>query len=301
MDESPNNNNMSSCANCGKGEESSDSLRRCGACKMVKYCNAACQKAHRPQHKKECKERAAELHDEALFKQPPINEDCPICFLRMPTLSKGKTYMACCGKLICCGCIHAVKMNGVAKCPFCRTPTAPTDEENIKLVMKRVEIDDAQAIGNLGRCYAEGMYGLPQDHAKALELWHRAGQLGNAEAYFNIGIAYHNGNGVERNEKKATHYYELAAIGGDEHARHNLGCAEARSGNMNKVLKHSMIAVGSGYHGSLKIIQLMFKDGHATKDDYSKALQAYQSYLGEIRSVQRDEAAAFSDRYKYYE
>ena len=38
---------------------------------MVKYCNAACQMAHRPQHKKECKMRAAELHDEELFKRPP--------------------------------------------------------------------------------------------------------------------------------------------------------------------------------------------------------------------------------------
>jgi len=30
------------------------------------------------------KQRAAELHDEALFKDPPTNEDCPICFLPMP-------------------------------------------------------------------------------------------------------------------------------------------------------------------------------------------------------------------------
>ena len=47
---------------------------------MVQYCSAACQKAHRPQHKRVCKKRAAEIFDEALFKQPPLNEDCPICF-----------------------------------------------------------------------------------------------------------------------------------------------------------------------------------------------------------------------------
>jgi hypothetical protein len=28
--------------------------------------------------------RAAELRDEALFKDPPAKEDCPICFLPMP-------------------------------------------------------------------------------------------------------------------------------------------------------------------------------------------------------------------------
>ena len=68
---------VSVCANCGKGEEESDKLKACTACKMVKYCNRECQIAHRPQHKKECKKKAKELHDEQLFKQPPPEEDCP--------------------------------------------------------------------------------------------------------------------------------------------------------------------------------------------------------------------------------
>ena len=53
-------NEMSTCANCGKGEESSIDLKSCAACKLVKYCCRDCQIAHRPQHKKECKKRAAE-------------------------------------------------------------------------------------------------------------------------------------------------------------------------------------------------------------------------------------------------
>ena len=36
--------------------------------------------------------------------------------------------------------------------------------------------------------------------------------------------AYYHGNGVERDEKKAARYYELAAIGGHVTSRHNLGC-----------------------------------------------------------------------------
>ena len=31
---------------------------------------------------------------------------------------------------------------------------------------------------------------------------------------------------MEIDEKKAEHYYELAAMNGSVHARHNLGCAE---------------------------------------------------------------------------
>ena len=114
------------CANCGKGEDSSNTLKACRACKLVKYCNRECQIAHRPQHKnecrqraweiqngynvdneKECKKRTADKHDEELFKQPPQPlEDCPICFQRMPLLPSGSQYMSCCGKVVCNGCMH---------------------------------------------------------------------------------------------------------------------------------------------------------------------------------------------------
>ena len=52
---------------------------------------------------------------------------------------------------------------------------------------------------------------------------------------------------------------------------------------------------------SLSSIQEMFKHGVTTKEDYTQALRAYQEYFGEIKSVQRNEAAAISENYKYYE
>ena len=44
----------------------------------------------------------------------------------------------------------------------------------------------------------------------------------------------------------------------------------------------------------------MYTAGYATKDDYTKALLACQAYLEEVRSEQRDKAAAFSDELKCY-
>ena len=98
------------------------------------------------------------VSDEDLFKQPPQKEDCPICFLRLPSLDTGYAYNSCCGKVICSGCIHAsAKMhrNVDALCPFCRAP-CPSLEEANKQVSKRMEVDDAQAIYNVGCCYAKG-------------------------------------------------------------------------------------------------------------------------------------------------
>ena len=152
---------------------------------------------------------------------------------------------------------------------------------------------------DLASYYAEGRHGLPQDLVKAFELYQRAAKLGCADAYYNIGFAYVNGVGVERDEKKARYYYELAAIGGAVTARYNLGILEKKSGNIDRALKHFMIAVEFGCGKSWVHIKRFFMNGHATEDDYDKALRAYRDYVGEIKSAQRD-AAALDENDRYY-
>ena len=164
-----------------------------------------------------------------------------------------------------------------------------------------MDLNDPEGMNGLASYYANGQYGIPQNHAKALELYRRTGELGNAEAYYNIGSAYYNGNGVELDKKKASYYWELAAMGGNINARHNLGGMEGQSGNIDRALKHFMIATKSGKTGSLNNIEHLYKHGYATKDDYEKALCCYQLYVDEIKSDKRDEAAAAREDYKYYE
>ena len=242
--------------------------------------------------------------DEKLFKQPPPEEDCLICFLRIPTLKTGSRYQSCCGKEICSGCIHAPVYDHQGnkvdnkKCPFCRAQTPSSEKAAIERYKKRVEANDPVAIHDIGVHYFTSTNGYPQDYVKALELWHRAGKLGYATAYCNIGIAYFNGQGMEVDKKKAMHYFELAALGGCVRGRYSLG---VYAGNVERALKHFMIAVRDGHADSLKNIKELYSDGHATKEDYSKALQLYQIYLGEIKSEQRDEAAEYdNERYRYY-
>ena len=239
-----------------------------------------------------------DISDDELFKQPPPKEDCPICLLRLPTLEKGSMYYACCGKIICSGCCYAPVYDNLGneinekKCPFCRTPVPSSDEEYKKRLQKRVELDDAEAILMLGCNYRDADDGFPQDYDKAMELFVRAGELGCAESYSGVGYAYSNGRGVEIDKKKANHYYKLSAMRGNVNARYNLGLDEEDEGNMNRALKHYMIAAEGGEPDSLKEIQTLYMNGHATKDDYAKALRAYQTYLAEIKSIQRDAASA---------
>ena len=294
------NDEVAVCANCGK---EGSNLNICNKCKEAKYCNAACKKKHRSKHKKQCERRVAELHDEALFKEPPPEcGDCPICFLRLPTMNSGQRYMSCCGKIICSGCFCADVYDSHGniivekKCPFCRTPHPKSNEEIIERLKKRKEVGDAYAFRIMGNAYSHGRHGLPQDSAKAIEFWHKAGKHG----YTNLGNAYAAGCGVERDAKMARHCDELAAMEGIVAARHNLGIDEENAGNYDRALKHYMIAVRGGHTRSVKAVQQMYIDGRVTKDQYAKALQSHQAYINEIKSDQRDKAVAFRDVRRYY-
>ena len=96
--------------------------------------------------------------------------------------------------------------------------------------------------------------------------------------------------------KKSMYYSALAAMGGDVPARHNLGCFEACAGNMDRAVKHYMIAAGAGCDDSLKGIRQLYLEGHATKDDFEKALRAHKEAKDEMKSDQREAAAAARSR-----
>ena len=295
-DDELNNNDINTvaiCANCGKGEECSGDLKSCTACKMVKYCNRDCQIAHRPQHKKACKKRAAELYDEELFREHPPPEDCPICFLPLPT-EDGITFEACCGKNICNGCIYAMnEREGAKLCAFCRTPCAESGEDNVKRNKILMEKGNADAYYQLAGYYVQGNNGLPQDWAKANELYVKAGELGCAGAYYNLGCSYNIGTGVDIDEKKAKHYFELAAMNGCVVARHNLGCVEGLAGNHHRATKHFLLAARAGFKQSLDMVKKGFMGRAVTKEEYSQALRAYQKRHDEMKSDTRDKAANF--------
>ena len=281
---------VSTCANCGK-EGNSDDMNTCNKCKMVKYCNAACKKKHRSKHKKACEKRVAELHDEQLFKDPPTREECPICLIPLPS-GRGRSFQSCCGKEICIGCIYAMNMSeGKDICAFCRTPPAISDEEEIVRIKKLMKAGNAEAYYMLAGCYAQGIKGLSRDMNKANELLLKAGELGCAVAYFNLGNLYLVGNGVEVDKRKVKYYHELAAMMGFADARHNLGVleAEGQSGNYDRAcversMKHFILAARAGYEASLGIVKGGFKEGMVTKDEFANTLRAYHDRQKEMKS-----------------
>jgi hypothetical protein len=281
------------CAACDDG---GGSLKACAACNLVKYCNRTCQIAHWPAHKKACKERVAELFNKKLFKQPPPNKDCPICYLRLPIETDQNSYQSCCGKMLCSGCVHAHSAAAADterfKCVFCQTEAPYSDDEDSERLKKRAEANDAQAMYNLGTYYQRWMMGLRQDNAKALELFHKSAKLGNHVAHHNLSLCYQDGDIVEKDTKKTTYHRQLAAMAGNVHARYNLGCAEGNAGNMDRAYKHLMISANEGCDSSMKLVQEGYKSGFVTKGDHEKTICAHGNSIDEMKSDDRDRAAA---------
>jgi tetratricopeptide (TPR) repeat protein len=277
------------CASCGIAEGDEVKLKDCSACKLVKYCGIECQKKHRPEHKKACKRRAAELRDELLFKHPESSHlgDCPICYLPLPIdLQKSTTY-DCCSTVICHGCVYTNAMRELEgrlehKCPFCRHPPPTSDEENLRFIMKRVEANDPAAICHMGFYHShEG------DHSGAVKYYIKAATLGSMDAHYNLSVMYEKGLGVEKDEKKKLYHLECAVIGGHVLGRYNLGNFEERNGRLDRAIKHWIIAANLGDDKALEALKDYYRKGLVCKEDFAAALRAHQAAIEATKSPQR--------------
>jgi hypothetical protein len=282
-----------SCASCGTTAIDNIKLKKC-ACNLVKYCSVDCQKNHRPQHKKECKKKLAGLHDKQLFTQPDISYqgECPICCLPLSIDPKKSTLMECCCKIICNGCEFANtkrerEQELEHRCAFCREPDATSQEEYNKRVMNRIKKNDPAAMTQTGKKrYLGG------DCEEALEYFMKAAELGDAAAHACLGNFYFEGNGVEKDMKKAVYHWEQAAIGGHPFSRYNLADHELRNGRLGRAVKHLIINANLGHDKSLQWIKDLFVEGIASKEEYASALRGYQAAVDATKSAEREKAEA---------
>jgi hypothetical protein len=282
---------MMCCASCGKAEVDDVKLKKC-ACDLVKYCSVECQKNHRPQHKKACKKRMAEIKDDKLFTQPDESHlgECPICCLPLP-LDVNKWRMhTCCSKWICLGCEYAnnnreMEQGLEHKCPYCREPLAKNPEESHQRLLKRVKANDPGALREMGgKCYGKG------DYDAAFQYFAKSADLGDVGGHYQVSVLYKEGKGVAKDEKKELYHLEKAALGGHTYARFNLGSFENRGGRSVRAAKHFIIAANLGFDVALDAVKRGFQKGHVSKDDYAAALRGHQAAVDATKSKQREEA-----------
>ena len=84
----------------------------------------------------------------------------------------------------------------------------------------------ADAQFNLGLMYVNGE-GVEKDVVQAVELFKKAAEQGHVDAQNNLGAMYFTGEGVERDEQKAVSWFEKAAAQGNADAQANLDAIKA--------------------------------------------------------------------------
>jgi hypothetical protein len=125
------------CGGCKKHGKLG-TMQRCGRCRRVHYCDAACQRKHWKVHAPLCKSVPPAVPAETTPDEPDL--ECPLC-LGPAVLPDGVleiTMAMCCATLFCPSCEKALHFK-VGPCPKCRGEMFPTDSEWSILVQRHLK------------------------------------------------------------------------------------------------------------------------------------------------------------------
>lgn len=310
------------CGSCGRA---SAELKTCTACRLVHYCNRACQKAHRKAHKGDCKVIAHAKEVMKEFKVNPMTEECPLCMRLLPLGADESRYRVCCGKTICDGCAVAYrsaqsKLTCMVQaqqvqvlplpCPFCRCPflTCESDEEELELYAERAENHgDSRAVLAMAALHREGKT-VQKDDAKAFECYVKASDMGDPHGMYNAGVSYLIGTGVSIDKERAKACFEMAARKG--HVLALTVLAHTDSHNEARIL-YWRLAAENGAEEAMESLKIGYRlgmdctsnhnkkcvcdgckiiktEGLLTKKDLAATIRAFHAAQKELRSDERD-------------
>jgi len=250
-----------------------------------------------------------ELDTSDLYAPLPPKEVCPICFLPMIGNLHDARYTDCCSTLFCNGCdlenrrvVDATNVKRKEKekrtrtkvimmeqtCAFCREPLTTSIEEMMLRAEKRMEVNDPLGYKHAADFFRTGARGLQADALKALELYHRAAELGEREAFVYIGEYYEEGTIVKEDPAKARTWLSIAAMKGSIVARYRLGGFEYRQGNTAIALRHWHLSAAAGYKHSMDRLREEMGQGNVSRDEYAATLQSFLTSYRKMKSEERD-------------
>ncbi len=141
--------------------------------------------------------------------------------------------------------------------------TTPVGKLPIAQLQKLAETGDPAAQNELGVRYRMGT-DVEKDPAKAVSWYLKAARQGYATAYFNLGAAYYNGDGVPANDQDSCVWFILAADAGDQRGQ------EALARTRQEMSKSRMTRCGV-------LAATAYLTGDLVRQDYAKAMQWYQN------------------------
>ncbi len=171
-------------------------------------------------------------------------------------------------------------------CPFCRKHPPNTKEEADELTMKRIEANDPFALRQEGTILL-----VKGDYSPAFEYFTKAADLGDIDAHYKLGTMYYQEKGVQKDQEKMKYHLEKAAIDGHPDARYLLGFVEYDNYNVERAVKHWVIAATQGDDNSIKKLMEAFQKGAFNKDELAVTLRAHKAAIDATKSEQREAGA----------
>lgn len=140
---------------------------------------------------------------------------------------------------------------------------------------------DAQAYYNLGIAYAEGK-AVPQDRAKAVGYYRQGAGKGSVLAAYNLAQAYRKGEGVALDYAQAAKWYAFAAKRGDYRAGNELGLLYVEGKGVPRDLIEGFAWIYPATHAQIMddkaMANAMQLAGMLTKEQVQAAQARGQSY-----------------------
>ena len=175
--------------------------------------------------------------------------------------------------------IMVVATGTVMGWPLGATETA--DAAKVRQYQQKCDEGLADACRQLANHFYDGV-GVPQDKAKAAQLFRKACEGGNTKACFGLGYMYENGNGLTQDKVEALRFYQKACDGG--HAAtcdmvglvYSTGSGTAIAKDKAKAAHLYQMACDGGDPTGCRHLADMYEKGDGVAQDKAQAARLYQ-------------------------
>jgi len=157
---------------------------------------------------------------------------------------------------------------------------------------------DARAQFNLGVLYHDGE-GVPQDYTQAAVWFRKAAEHGNADAQYSLGVLYDLGHGVPNDYAQADILFRKAAEQGYARAQFNLAYAYNHGQGVTQDFAQAAVwyrkAAEQGHAGAQYSLGVLYRDGHGIPQDYAQAV------IWTRKAAEQDNASAQNNLGSFYD
>ncbi|MFZ6773259.1 tetratricopeptide repeat protein [Undibacterium sp. SXout7W] len=119
-----------------------------------------------------------------------------------------------------------------------------------------------------------------QEMSEAADAFQAAADKDNADAQFNLGLMYLNGEGIEENYQQAMHWFEQSAAQNNVRAQVNLARMYAKGKGVapdyNTAVSWFKKAADQGYADAQYSLGVLYVTGNGTSLDFNKAKDLFQ-------------------------